>query len=931
MVVMDEDDYLAHYGILRESGRYPWGSGGNFGAGDNSTEFARSLTFQSTLAEMRSRTGKDALSDLDIAEMFGMTTTELRDTISIAKDTKKQARIFQASKLANTGMSPSAIGREMKLNESSVRDLLAPGAALKSERLSRLTDHLRQRVTEDKYIDIGKGMDHHLQVSKKTLDTAVAILKSEGYAVESVQQPQATTAHDTRVRTLASPGETWSSISQNKDKIKPAAIFSNDQGQTIEKIQEPLHLNPKRLQVVYKESGGSDRDGLILVRQGIKDLTMDGASYAQVRVQVGDGHFIKGMAVMKDGLPDGVDMQFHTSKSDTGNKLDALKPVKGDSEPLERFGAIYSQLTDPVTGKVRSHMNIVNDEEDWDQWSKSIATQMLSKQKPDFVKRQLDVTLAQKKAQLDEILTLTNPVVKKELLKSYADDMDASSIHLKAAALPRQKTHVILPVGSLKDNEVYAPGYTDGEKVVLIRYPHGGKFEIPELVVNTRNREARALIPAGSKAAIGINSTVAKVLSGADFDGDTVVLIPNQRGRIQKESPLLGLKNFEPQVEYRGSSGLDKDNKHIPLPGVRLMTTTQNEMGQISNLITDMTIAGADHSELTRAVKHSMVVIDAEKHGLNYRQSATDNGILALKKKYQPGRNHGASTIISRIGGEKRIPDLKLGRQSDGGSTNKVTGEAIYVPTGKTSDRRVKDPITGEITYEKVLKRMKVERGSRLPGVTVPDGKGGQVQLTDAHQLVGASGNPVERHYADYSNQVRQLANKARLVEVNTPDPRQNPSAKAVYKPQVDSLKAKVKLAQMNAPKERQAQAFAAVVIKMKREANPAMTPEQLKRTKVNALRVGRERMGAVPQRVVIEPKEWEAVQAGAVASNVLREVLSKADPKQVKQLAQPKNDLLIQPHDASLARSLLANGYTRAEVAKQLGVSVSTLDRGLK
>lgn len=44
-------------------------------------------------------------------------------------------------------------------------------------------------------------------------------------------------------------------------------------------------------------------------------------------------------------------------------------------------------------------------------------------------------------------------------------------------------------------------------------------------------------------------------------------------------------------------------------------------MGVISNLITDMTLRGADEKELARAVKHSMVVIDAEKHGLDYKRS----------------------------------------------------------------------------------------------------------------------------------------------------------------------------------------------------------------------------------------------------------------------------------------------------------------------
>ena len=52
-------------------------------------------------------------------------------------------------------------------------------------------------------------------------------------------------------------------------------------------------------------------------------------------------------------------------------------------------------------------------------------------------------------------------------------------------------------------------------------------------------------------------------------------------------------------------------------------------MGKISNLITDMTLLGASEDKLARAVRHSMVVIDDEKHHLDYKQSEKDNNIAA--------------------------------------------------------------------------------------------------------------------------------------------------------------------------------------------------------------------------------------------------------------------------------------------------------------
>lgn len=894
---------IVQYGIKRRSGRYPWGSGG--------TDVSEAGDFMQAVKKLRAEGGSEA----EIAKAFGLTTTELRANISTANLIQKQDRIARVENMKKSGMSNMEISRETGYPESTVRSLLAPSAKVRSDQLVQVADLLKARVDKDGYIDIGKGNWHLLGISKTKFDTAVAMLTNQGYEVHTVPVPQVTGSHDTRVRVLTKPGTDWATTNRNKHLIKPIEAFSNDGGKTFKLVDEPLRVDPKRVDVVWGPEGGSQNDGVIFVRPGVPDLHLGGASYAQVRIAVGKDRYLKGMAVMKEGLPPGVDLQFNTNKPRSANKLDAMKEIKTGGDPIERFGAVYRQLVDMKTGKVNSALNIVNDENNWDDWSKSLASQMLSKQKPDFVKRQLDVTYAKKKAQLDEIMALTNPVVKKMMLESYADSMDSSSVHLKAAALPRQKTHVILPINSLKDNEVYAPGYRNGESVVLIRYPHGGKFEIPELVVNNGNREGARLIGANARAAIGINANVANRLSGADYDGDTVVVIPNDKKRISSEKPLPGLRNFDPQIEYRG-----KDDKGNMLPGVRKMTNTQTEMGKISNLITDMTIAGATHSELERAVKHSMVVIDAEKHGLDHRRSAQENAISALRKKYQPGKHGGAATIISRTGKTVEIPEMKRRSMADGGPIDPKTGEIVWVPSGRTKPKLVKNPVTGEDEWIQEPKTMKVEKGSRMPGTNVKD----------AFDLVSTNATPIERHYADYSNRVRGLANEARKAQLKIKEPHVNPSAKAAFKPEVESLRAKLKLAQSNSPRERQAQIAARTIIKMNREANPDMTTEQRKRMESNALRTARERMGAKPDKVVITEREWLAIQNGALGSSVLREILTKADMRQVQQLATPKTKTLMQPHNEAKAKALLAAGYTRAEVADELGVSVSTLDRAL-
>lgn len=902
-MIVDEEDYLAHYGVLRRSGRYPYGSGGH------AEVAARSITLLSAIDKLKA----EGFKEPEIAKaLFGEngTTTQLRAQKTIANNAKKHHDILTAEKLKKAGLSNVAIGKEMGINESSVRALLAPGAKLKADSLITISDALRAEVDKKGVIDVGSGVEASLHISTEKLKTAIAILKEEGYDSFPVQSPQLGTSpgQKTTTRVLVKPGTTYRDVVSDLSQVKPFGIWSEDNGLSVLGISDPLSVSSKRLAINYDEDGGGALDGVMYIRPGVSDLSMGKSSYAQVRIAVDRSHYLKGMAIYKDDLPDGVDIVFNTNKSNTGNKLDALKAMKDD--PDNPFGSavrqIYKQNPDGSyvlnsDGKrvVSSALNIVNEEGDWSNWRRAISTQVLSKQAPTLAKEQLDLTYEKRKAEYDTIMSLTNPTVKRKLLEAFAESTDTAAVEMAATALPRQTNKVILPVNSLKPSEVYAPGYKNGETVALIRYPHGGTFEIPELTVNNSNREARSSLGLDPLDAIGIHSSVASKLSGADFDGDTVLVIPNDSGKIKTSPSLEGLKNFDPQKEYRGYEGMPKMSSD----------QKQFQMGNVSNLITDMTINKAPTSEIVRAVRHSMVVIDAEKHGLDWKQSAIDNGISSLKEKYQGGANAGASTLISKATSEYRVEDRRLRRASEGGPIDPKTGELVYVPTGKGYTKTVVNKRTGETREVFVPKT--------LPSTKLREAK-------DASDL--SSGTPIEKIYADHSNKLKALANLARKETLTLDDVPYNPSAAKTYDKEVQELSFALNKAKQNRPRERQAQIAANTVVSLRLKQNPHMDKAERKKLEAKALQEQRNRFSAKKETIIPTPRQWAAIQSGAIRKTRLKEILNNSDLEKIKELALPKAKPVVSSAMQTRAKSMLRNGYTQAEVAAALGIPLGTL-----
>lgn len=885
------EDILMHYGVKRRSGRYPWGSGDH--------PFQDSGDFLSRVNELKNQN----MSEKEIANALGMSTTSLRTQLRVANHQRRALEADRARSLREDGKSLNEIAEIMGYkNDSSIRSLLNENTANNKNKAAETAEMLKREIEEKGMLDVGAGVERELGVSRNTLEEALFILQTEGYNTYGVGIPNVTQkGKQTNTPVLTKPGTEYRDVYEDFSNIKSVGdYYSDDGGNTFKKVQYPQSIDGKRVAIRYGDEGGTDMDGVLQIRRGVEDLDLGSSHYAQVRILVDGTHYLKGMAIYSDDLPDGVDIMFNTNKKSGTPKEKVLKSIKDD--PTNPFGAtIKADGQSYYIGKDgKQHLSAINkikEEGDWDKMSRNLSSQFLSKQPLKLIKQQLDLTYKDAQAEYDDIMSLTNPTIKKKLLMDFADECDGAAVHMQAAALPRQSTQVILPVPQLKDNEIYAPSYRDGETVVLIRYPHGGTFEIPQLKVNNKNPAAKKNL-GNITDAVGINPKTAEQLSGADFDGDQVVVIPvNNKVKIKTSAPLEGLKNFNPKDEY------------AEVPGMKYMTKsdTQKQMGMISNLITDMTLKGASTEELTRAVKHSMVVIDAEKHKLNYKQSEKDQGIAELKQKYQGytdesgNERGGASTLLSRRGQTVAVPE----RQGSG-RIDADTGEVVYKTSGRTYVDKNGKQVAATTNVSVVL------------------------NAKDVRTL--SSGTAQENAYADYSNKMKALANEARKSYVSTGRLKKNTSAADTYREEVDSLEAKLDKAARNAPRERQAQAIANSVVKAKKESNPDMDSKEIKKASQQALEAARAQVGASGRanRIDITPKEWEAIQAGAISDAKLTQILRYADSAKVREYATPKTYNTLSSAKLSRAKAMKASGYTIQEIADALGVSRSTVTKQL-
>lgn len=1026
----NEDNVLEHVGIphdgpIPHSGRYAWGSGES-PYQDEDDKYNPIDTIHNEIKKLEAKgitKEKDVCDALSKKYGYQISTSEIRKLRAIDKARVDAYNISYAVRLMNKGYTVSSIADKMGVSEKTVNNYLDPVKQDKYTRLRRTADYLKSIVDETgKPVDVGEGVNNLLECSPEHLQKAVRMLRLEGYNYLRYKIPQLSTGNQTQGVFLYKPDgkmtkaelrQEFNKFIENNNYVIPTCNIKEDEKgiKIYEKIGEPISLNPKRLMINYATEdgkGGALKDGVIELRRGVGDLDMNGKNYAQVRILVGKDRYLKGMAVYADDLPEGVDVRFNTNKKEGTPMKDVLKEVKkldyDTGIPTDILGSYIRKQNfyiDKDGKEKQGVLNIVNEQgESWSTYDNTLASQFLSKQKDTIAEKQLKITIDDKKQLLKEYESLTNPIVKQHYLKEFAEECEKDADYLKAAAFPRQSWNVILPVSSLKDDEIYAPQFKNGEKIALIRYPHGGIFEIPNLTVNNKNKEGIRMIGNDSVDAVGINSKVAAKLSGADFDGDSVLAIPNNDGKIIYKSTLAELKGFDPKDQYPYQ------------PGMKILKgdQKQREMGIVSNLITDMTIQGASDQEIARAVRHSMVVIDAEKHKLNWQQSYKDNNIAQLKNKWQVQiddqgnvlKTHGAATLISRA--KSTIPILEKSshyyideqgnkysyvykKDKDGNYLTDSSGKKIIKKDKNGEPIRDYERLSGRTLNETkpqtkvyseknwppkgidlnekyrngnkvyTVKKAEDKNGNTIYKVTRKvfvyndDGTIAQKPATtnitkmratdDARTLISTSNTKIERVYADYANELKALSKQALKESESTDKYVYSQSAAQVYKAEADSIKKKLELAGTFKPLERKAQAMANKIYRqMDEQSDTGIDKSNEKKAQNQAVAIARATITAsskdpvklkASKRILLTDKEWEAIQAGAVTKQTVKDVLNNTDKDDLRRRAMPKQKVGMTQSEINRAKRLLDQGYTMSEVAQHLGYSVSKIEKNLK
>lgn len=988
------DQELFHYGVSRldgakvGSGRYPLGSGENPRQGTAAYYTSKLNTPRHTgrYASLDTRNRdryKNWMKQVDeatakivslggkptekaVAEYMGITVDRLKALKSIASNERRKAEYDAYLKLVEeTGLTNrSEIARRLgygSSGESKIR-YWETNKKYKEDPVQATADFLRDQVKEKGMIDVGEGANLSIFLDKESgksispdrLKVALEVLKDEGYTVKNIQVDTTDKNHKQSMLVLAPPGTTYKDIKENRHGVRLIEEHIADpaltDGTTNMGVPRVHSVSSDRIKIMYPNEGGKDKDGLIELRRGVNDLSLGTAEYAQVRIGVDDKYYLKGMAVYSDDMPPGVDILYYSKKPEGTPKekvfkeMDTIKdtgevnwenPFKAAIKTEAELKHVPRTYVDENGNTQISPINVVNEEGDWREWSKTISSQMLSKQPLSLVKMQLTKTMDQRRAEYAEICSVDNPVVKKELLMTFARDCDSTAVHLDAMGFPNQAYHVLLPLPDIPENKIYAPNYDNGTTVALIRYPHGGTFEIPVLTVDNDNPKYKKMIGAQAPDAIGIHPKALAQLSGADTDGDTAMVIPfSDEVHIHARKYLDELRDFDhmalysipredrefkdkckalkkegytnTQIAYEmGMTPKDLREKLKSIPEKITEEHKQKQMGVTTNLLMDITQLDHTDHDLALATKHSMVIIDALKHDLDYRQSEKDNEIDRLKATYQiqpDGHIGGAATLITKAKSETRVPTYRE-------KIDPETGEILRVDRGERDIMFFKD--TGERKHKTVKSTQMAD-------------------TKDPYTLVSSYNTPVERAYAEYASQLKSLANEARKEYMATEVPKKDPAAAKVYAKEVAELEAQLLLVKKNKPKERQAKLLADKYVEQERAKYEELKEKDEKKIRGRAMNKARLETGSKRPDIDFTDKQWEAIQARAISPNTLKELMQATKIEKIRERATPKTERGLSTAKQASIERLAAQGKSQAYIAEVLGISTSTVNKFL-
>lgn len=346
--ITSESNILEHYGTKRHSGRYPWGSG------DNPYQHSGDFLSRVEVLKKKGLSEKDILESINdsLPKEYQMSLSEFRVAKRTAIHERKTSEYEQIHKLKDEDhLGWTEIANQLGMSESSVRSKYAGNADKKAQRAKNIAETLKKEVDKKGMIDVSEGANFALGVTDTELQDAAYTLEAEyGYKRYGVGIKQPTNnRQQTNIMVLAKPEFDQKYAYNHQEQIDSLGDYhTDDGGETFTKLQRPSSLDSSRVAIRYGDEGGLDKDGVMEIRRGVPDLDLGKSHYAQVRILVDGDHYLKGMAVYSDDLPDGVDVKLDYKRSEQENGIPELKQkwqIRVDEEGAIHYGGASTLLS----------------------------------------------------------------------------------------------------------------------------------------------------------------------------------------------------------------------------------------------------------------------------------------------------------------------------------------------------------------------------------------------------------------------------------------------------------------------------------------------------------------------------------------------------------------------------------------------------------